>query len=313
MINDKGNKCWIIIVTWNAMPWIDKCLRDTVNYQVIVVDNNSQDETVKYIKKHFPHVELLTQGKNLGFGQANNLGIQYALKKDADYVFLLNQDAYLQDDCISKLINVHVQNPRFGIVSPVHLNGNGKRLDRNFATYINHNKNFYSDFILKKEIKEVYKVPFVNAAAWLLSRECLATVGGFDPMFFHYGEDRNYCQRVLYFNLKIGVVPGAYIFHDREDRPEKKIRRGEKEHFERMERELKVEFGNINEDFQNKLEDVTKRRGLSKLKSYLKFNLKDARYYHEEYTMLKRILPQIRRSRKINTSQQGAHLNFDDY
>src|SRR5690606_5865627 len=60
---------------------------------------------------------------------------------------------------------------------------------------------------------------FVCAAAWLIPRNTLKVVGGFSPTFFHYGEDDNYCQRVLYFNLKIGICPDARIFHDREDRP----------------------------------------------------------------------------------------------
>ena len=114
---------FIIIVTYNAMNWLSKCLNSCKDYPVVVIDNASTDETVTYIKKQFPKVHLIPQSKNLGFGQANNLGIRYALNNGADYVFLLNQDAYLQGECINQLIKIHQNNPEFGILSPIHLNG----------------------------------------------------------------------------------------------------------------------------------------------------------------------------------------------
>src|SRR5690606_11201876 len=154
---------FIIIVTYNSMPWIDKCLKSCKGNRVVVIDNASTDETISFIKSNFPDVDLLPQDKNLGFGQANNLGIKYALAQGAEYVFLLNQDAYLHTECIETLIAVHKQNPEYGILSPIHLNGKGDRLDQNFSNYVSYrnNQNFYSDFIINKPLKAVYEVPFV--------------------------------------------------------------------------------------------------------------------------------------------------------
>src|SRR5690554_3758500 len=95
----------IIIVTYNGMSWLKKCLDSCGDYQVLVVDNASSDETVPFLKTHYPQITLHSQKINLGFGQANNLGISYALKQGADYVFLLNQDAYLQEGCLEILIS----------------------------------------------------------------------------------------------------------------------------------------------------------------------------------------------------------------
>lgn len=293
------------------MNWISKCLESTKPYSVIVVDNNSTDGTTDYIKLNFPDTIILKQKKNLGFGQANNIGIEYALRKGCDYVFLLNQDAYLGTVSIPELIKIHKKNPEFGILSPIHLNGEGDRLDKMFSIYLGYEGNcdFYSDFILNRKIREIYEVPFVNAAGWLLSKACLETVGGFDPLFLHYGEDENFCQRVLYYKFKIGVVPDSFIKHDREDRLLAQRIKGNTEHFKRMEKELKVEFGNINKNFDDKLRAVMRRRAFSKFKSYLKFNIKDAKYYNQEYNMLKRIIPQIEESREINKNIKAAHLN----
>lgn len=94
----------IIIVTYNAMPWIDHCLQSTGNYAVIVVDNASTDQTVFHIQSNYTKDTLLPQNNNLGFGQENNVGISYALKQGAEHVFLLNQDAYLVDDVLEQII-----------------------------------------------------------------------------------------------------------------------------------------------------------------------------------------------------------------
>lgn len=101
------NNVYIIIVTFNGMQWLSKCLESTIPYPVIIVDNDSTDGTVDYIKKHYSEVKLFVNKENLGFGQANNIGISYALQHGAGYVFLLNQDAYLQKSAIGKLIETH--------------------------------------------------------------------------------------------------------------------------------------------------------------------------------------------------------------
>lgn len=77
-------------------------------------------------------------------------------------------------------------------------------------------QNLYSDIYLKNVKSSIYEADFVNAAAWLISRHCIGKVGGFNPSFFHYGEDDNYVQRLKFHSFKLGVLPTANIFHDRE-------------------------------------------------------------------------------------------------
>ncbi|KXN98669.1 glycosyl transferase family 2 [Aequorivita aquimaris] len=292
----------IIIVTYNGMTWLEKCLASSKNYPVVVVDNHSSDETVSFIESHYPDATLLQQTTNLGFGQANNLGISYALNQGAEYVFLLNQDAYLQEDCIERLISVRKDNPDYGILSPIHLNGQGNKLDQNFSNYVNYNANedFYSDFVLNKHKRQVYAVPFVNAAGWLLSKEILKTVGGFDPLFFHYGEDDNYCQRVRYHGYKIGVVPTAFLLHDREERKKQRIAYASTAYFDQLERNLKVTYANINLENLDELISLRNRRKREKLKASLKFDFKRMVYLSKELSLLNRIIPEIEESRLNN-------------
>jgi len=210
-----------IIVTYNGSKWIEKCLdsliNSTIKTDIIVVDNNSSDSTISIIESKYLSIKLIKSPRNLGFGKANNLGLKIANDNNANYVLLLNQDASINMDTLEKLIDIHKQYQEFGIISPVHLNGEGTALDNGFIAYASSQfgcNNFYSDLYLSN-LKEIYSTKFVNAACWLISEECLKRVGGFDPLFFHYGEDENYTQRVLYHKFKIGICPNTFIFHDR--------------------------------------------------------------------------------------------------
>ncbi len=187
--------------------------------KTIVIDNGSKDNTVKLIRENFPEVELFVSDKNLGFGQGNNYGIKRALNDGADYFFLLNQDAWVEEDTIEKLVSIAQRNPNFGIISPIHLNGEYSELDSNFKKYIT--KSLSQQTVSKMfgstdaSLDEIYSIDFVNAAAWFLPLSCIKKVGGFDPIFFHYGEDFNFLSRVKYHGFKIGVCPKTTICHDR--------------------------------------------------------------------------------------------------
>lgn len=211
-----------IVVTYNAMPWLKDCFDSLINsniqnHVILAIDNGSSDNTVRELKTNYSNVILIETGKNLGFGKANNIGLKWALQNDADYCFLLNQDAWIEQNTLAHLIEISQSNPNFGIVSPVHLNRNN-RIDPGFEYYClqSKNSNFLFDSFCANLSKKIYESEFINAAAWLLTKDCLNKNGGFMPIFPHYGEDLNYCERVLNSGLKIGFTPGITIIHDRD-------------------------------------------------------------------------------------------------
>lgn len=222
---EDSDKFCIVIVTYNGSQWLQRCLDSCKQYPMIIVDNASQDNTINIIRNSEANYQLIELEKNLGFGRANNVGIQHALELGVDYVFLLNQDAYLTPGTLEKLIEVHSSSPDFGILSPIHLNGDGTAVDLNFSNHVGARRNpdFYSDFILQKELQSVYEFDFVNAAAWLISSNALRTVGGFHPEFFMYGEDDNLCDRMRFHGFKIGVIPNVFIQHDRRQQRESEL------------------------------------------------------------------------------------------
>lgn len=215
-----------IIVTYNALKnnWLYKCLDSLISSElettIIVIDNGSKDETCTVVKEKYPFVKLIENSENKGFGAANNQGFEYGITINADYFFLLNQDAYLFESTIDKLVEIAQKYPDYGIISPLHLNGNGSALDYKFSNYIVPTKcqGLISDVFLNTIKEGVYEVNFVNAAGWLVSRACLENVGGFNPSFFHYGEDDNYIHRAYFHGFKVGILPSTKICHDREER-----------------------------------------------------------------------------------------------
>ena len=202
-------------------------LSSSVPLEIIVVDNKSTDDSADYIAKKFPEIKLIQSGENLGFAGANNVALNLALNSGNDYFFLLNQDAWVEQNTIENLIAVAERNKGFGILSPMHLTADKNYLDVGFRDYslrrLKLKVNYVYEYLFFKK-QEPISVRFVNAAAWLISRKCVEIVGGFDTILFkHYGEDNNYCQRVLFHKLEIGVVPSETICHDRADRVNKSL------------------------------------------------------------------------------------------
>lgn len=243
-------KLFAVIVTFNGQKWLDRCLGSLLSshipVSVVVVDNASTDGTPERIMADFPSAHLIRSRTNYGFAKANNIGIRYALDNDADYVFLLNQDAWVASDTVGTLLNTLTTIDDVGIASPVHLNGTGCGLDRMFASYMP--SDFISDSFMG-HVKNVYDVRFVNAASWLVSRKCIEKVGGFDTsVFVHYGEDDNFCQRVRFHGFKIVVNTSCSIYHDREQRfaSEDDYRRRV---FKMQDLPKRVEMSNINVEY----------------------------------------------------------------
>lgn len=207
-----------IIVTYNGMKWIDRCLGSLSVSQepsdVFIVDNGSDDGTPEYVSEHFPEAMVYVSNVNLGFGKANNIGLEYALKHGYEYVYLLNQDAWVQSDTISCLVEAMEADPSYGILSPLQMTASMTAPDPRFAVKC-------LDRPLYTYLKgRIYDVPFVMAAHWLISRRCVETVGGFSPAFRHYGEDDNYIHRAVYHGFKVGFAGGVHAVHDRDSRPQ---------------------------------------------------------------------------------------------
>lgn len=201
------------------MKWIakgvDSIVKSSFKTDLIIIDNGSTDGTLEFLRENDKIFYLHESKKNLGFGKANNIGLQLGFSHGYDYFLLLNQDAWIEEHTIESLIENLEKHPGFGIVSPMHFNGTGSAFDHLFKSYLSRTPSYQEDFE-RNSVKELYESPFINAACWLMRRKTLEIVGLFHPLYDHYGEDDNYLNRLFFQNLKLGLNTRVRMFHDRD-------------------------------------------------------------------------------------------------
>jgi len=203
-------KVLFIIVTFNAMKWVDRCLGSISGKDAFIYDNASSDGTAAYIREHYPEVVLKESEENAGFTKGNNEGFAYALENGYDYVYLLNQDAWIMEDTLDILLKASSDHPDCGILSPMQYQGDGVTLDCNFSKL----------YASGKEVGDLVEVQRVMAAHWLIPVSALRNVGTFAEIFPLYGQDDNLCHRMKAKGYRTVIVPSAKAIHDRGQRVE---------------------------------------------------------------------------------------------
>jgi GT2 family glycosyltransferase len=307
-------KVYVIVVTFNASRWVKPCLESieasSIPVQLLVIDNASTDDTVTLAQTNFPTAKIITNRYNSGFGRANNQGIQYALKGNADFIFLLNQDARIEKITIKNLIATSSRHPDYAVLSPIHLNGDATKLDYNFSIYASpeHCRNFFSDVLLKgNDLNEVYKIDFVNAAFWMVPSRFFYEIGGFDPVFQHYGEDGDWINRVRFHGYTVGICTNAIGFHDREQQPFNYQNLHFQKKLERTRSRYLLLLKNVNHNFFKSLLYTLKEFVKDNYKAITSFNFKSLLLlYVVLLEILINIVPIIRH-RQI-CKQKGPHF-----
>ena len=219
-------KILVIVVTFNGLKWLDRCLGSVraseVPADLYVWDNDSADGSADWVQGHFPEAKLVRSADNLGFAEANNMGMRYALDKGYDYVYLLNQDAWIEPSTLGTLIATSEAHPEYAVLSPLQMTDGFTGLDAQFGKILRSAQN---DFCHPEEAegqRRISPVRRVMAAHWLVPRKALEAIGLFDALFPLYGNDDNWCDRARYHGFKIGIVPQARAVHDRVSREEPK-------------------------------------------------------------------------------------------
>jgi len=214
----------IIIVSWNVQEYLCRCLNSLIadidhnlKYEIIVVDNNSTDDTVAMLARDFPEVKLIRNEDNLGFARANNQGIEISQGK---FVMLLNPDTEVRKGCTSTLLSFLQGHDRAGVVGPKLLNPDGtlQAAGVNFPSLAS---SLLGYFRLKREVTGAYFVHadqpiLVNAlvgACLLVRREVIDQVGGLDEDYFMYVEEADWCYRIQNQGWQIYYVPEAQVYN----------------------------------------------------------------------------------------------------
>ena len=189
---------------------------DYPNTQVIVLDNASIDGSSDAIQAAFPDVSVLPLERNLGYAGNNNVGIDEALKRNADWVFVLNEDTLLAPDCISHLIEAGSSQEGVGVVGPMVYHNNepdviqsaGGRMDSYWRSWhMGQNEPDRGQFSTPR------LVDWISGCAIMVRREVIEHVGALDARFFYYWEETEWCVRASRHGWKILHVPQAKLWH----------------------------------------------------------------------------------------------------
>lgn len=214
-------KIFIIIVNWNGKQDTLTCLNslqllDYSNYQIVIVDNGSNDDSISAIKLQFPHHLLLENHTNLGFTGGNNVGIQYALNHKADFILLLNNDTKVSSDLLKHFTLGFQQFPKAGILgAKIYLMQNEGKLDH-FGGAWNPKKGIF-DLIglhaLDENWNEAFCIDYVCGAAMMIKKEVFEQIGLLESRFFLIWEESDFCMRARRKGFEIISYPSAKIWH----------------------------------------------------------------------------------------------------
>ncbi len=214
----------VVVVTWNALPWLEQCLDSVRGRDIVVVDNGSTDDTVAFVRERYPEVRVIEQG-NKGMGGGNNAGMRAT---DGRYYFLLNSDAWVVDDGLDRLVEFADAHPEAAIVGPKLVNTDGtlQRSARGEPTLWRLATEYF--FIRKlaprsRLLNPLYRGDFAHDRAeevdWLygpallVRREAADAVGLFDEDFFMFSEEVDWMTRFRRAGWKVLFFPGAEVVH----------------------------------------------------------------------------------------------------
>ncbi len=199
--------------------FLELCLKSvetaiaTMDAEIIVVDNNSEDGSCNMVKELFPNVVLIENKDNLGFSKGNNIGVSLAR---GEYLCILNPDTVVAEDTFLQLLSFSERQENLGIVGCKLINGIGDFLPESkrnvpyvktsFKKILGNSQGYYSNHLNRKDIG---KVDILVGAFMFMKKALYETIGGFDEDYFMYGEDIDLSYKVLkagYHNYYYGAT-----------------------------------------------------------------------------------------------------------
>jgi GT2 family glycosyltransferase len=216
----------IIIVTWNTKDLLQKCLDSIyktihdITFEVIVIDNASEDDTVVMLRGNFPHITLLKNSQNLGFGAANNQGLQIMRGR---YALLLNSDTVLTIHAVEELFAFMETHPESAMACGQLLNSDGSKQNSiaSFPSLLTLMTNMpLLEYLFPKRYpskrynyEKPIEVDSGIGACLLVRKKAIDEVGMFDERYFFFFEETDWAYQMKKADWKIFHIPTAFIYH----------------------------------------------------------------------------------------------------
>src|SRR5712692_7838151 len=214
----------VVVVTFNALPYIEQCLQSVAGWDTVVVDHGSTDGTLRFVREQFPAVRVIEQ-ENLGLAAGWNRGIR---ESDSAFVLILNADAWAVGEGVRRLLDFAEGEPKAAVVGPKLLNTDGslQRSVRGFPTLWRLATEY---FFLRKlaprsralnafyaggfDHDEPREIEWAMGSCFLVRRDACDAVGLFDESFFLFSEETDWLYRFHAAGWKIWFFPGAKVVH----------------------------------------------------------------------------------------------------
>ncbi len=221
----KSPKVSIIILNWNGKEDTIECLKSLNklyynNYDIILIDNGSIDNSIEYIHQYFPNLKIIENKINLGFAGGNNIGIDIAINNGAEYILLLNNDTIVDPNLLNELINVALSNTKIAFVGSkiyyydfygkknvINYAGGKLCIWRGVARHIGINQIDNAQFDFNKE------VDYIEGSCLLVKVDIIKKIGYLNPDMFTYWEDIDWCIRGKKAGYKLLYAYKAKMWH----------------------------------------------------------------------------------------------------
>jgi GT2 family glycosyltransferase len=215
-------KTQVVVLNWNGCDMTANCLRSLLalrsdDFKILVIDNGSSDGSVEYLREQFPQVEVIPQGRNLGFAAGCNVGMKRALEDGAEYILLVNNDTKVAPDMLGELVCEAEKNPSAAVVSPKILHfdfpdllwwaGGRYSLWQGVPSHVGRRERDRGQY------DQAQLIDWATGCVMLLRCKALREVGLFDEQIFGNGEDLDLCLRVRERGWKIRYAPRAKVWH----------------------------------------------------------------------------------------------------
>ena len=217
MNHPSANSIAVVIVSYNGGDDLKTCVQLALEHDLVhavwVVDNASTDDSLAKLTPD-DRLRLLPQTRNLGFGRGNNLAMSAALKEPITHILWLNQDCYLEPHTINNLLRHSTSQADCGAVAPLELTYKARELTRGSLNWCyDHVPGYLCRLVAGTSNAACHRVKLLKGACVLLTRTAVEQVGGFDPIFFMYGED-DYSSRLRYHNYWTYFCTDTFVRHD---------------------------------------------------------------------------------------------------
>lgn len=200
----------VIIVNLNGKSLLEECLKSLMkvnytNFEIILVDNNSTDQSVEFVKQTYPSVIIIKLDKNRGYAESNNIG---AKNSKGEFLLFLNNDTVVTPNFITELVNVMNSDPKIVICQSFLLKS--KDIVDSSGDFIDSIGVAYSS---NEKITDIKEILSARGASMLAKKNVFEKLGGFDEQFYVSFEDVDLGWRAWIMGYKVVVVPKSIVYH----------------------------------------------------------------------------------------------------